>query len=272
MAERMTLTIIPPDGGKGELTIQDAMQQVLDTFKLLDGTGDVVWRLVSASTNSPLTIIAEAEESSAVAEQLENFTHSLAELHAGRFPEAWKRPELKETAAAFLRRSSLGVARTDFVIGEHQPISLTREDAIPFLGTAESAQCFSLDSIKVGNSKKQRGSIEGMLGEVITFYGRPAIRVRERKSQRDITCVITESLAKTFESHASIQDVWMKRRVTIKGDIFYRSRGVISRVEALDVLPSEQRDAPLPPLRDPEFTGGLNAAEYLEKFRAGEIG
>jgi hypothetical protein len=272
MAERITLTIIPPSGGRGELTVQDAMHQVLDAFTLMAGGGDVVWRLVSATTNSPLTIIAEADDSHAATTQLKEFSHSLAELQAGRFPEAWKRPELTEAASAFLRRSSLGVARTDFRIKDDVSISLTSEDAIPFLGIAESANLLLRDEIMLGSTKKQRGSIEGMLGEVTTHYGRPAIRIRERKTQREIICVITDSLARTFETHASIQDVWMKRRVTVKGDIYYRPSGAIARVEASDVVPMKGAGKELPSLHDPEFTGGLSAAEYLEKFRAGEIG
>lgn len=272
MAERMTLTIIPPDGGKGELTVQDAMQQVLDAFKLLAGSGGVVWRLVSATTNSPLTVVAEADDSIDAVIQIEAFSRSLAELRAGRFPEAWKRPELMDVAMSLLRRSSFGVARTDFVIGNDFPISLTSEDTIPFLGIAEGPGFLQLDTLATGNTKKQRGSIEGLLGEVTTYYGKPAIRVRERKSQREVICVIPESLAKSFETHASIQDVWMKRRVTVKGDIYYRPSGVIAKVEAIDVLPAKEIGQPLKPLRDESFTSGLSAVEYLEKFRAGEIG
>ncbi len=271
MAERLTLKIIPPSDGRGELGVQDAMQQVLDTFKLLEGTDGVVWRLISATTNSPLTIVAEADESALAAEQVEQFSESLAELQAGRFPEAWKRPELRQIASNLLRRSSHSIARTEFTLPGMSPIALTAEDAIPFLGIAESADLLQQDSLALGNTKKQRGSIEGMLGEVATYYGKPALRIRERKSQREITCVITEELAKSFESHASIQDVWMKRRVTIRGDILYRTDGKIARIEAFDVVPTKKIELPLPKLYDPDFTGGLSAAEYLDKFRAGEI-
>jgi hypothetical protein len=268
----MTLTIIPPDGGKGELTVQDAMQQVLDAFKLLAGSGDVVWRLVSASTNSPLTVVAEADESVDAVVQMEAFSRCLAELRAGRFPEAWKRPELMDSAMSLLRRSSHDVARTEFLIGNDVPISLTREDAIPFLGIAESPGYLVRDSLAAGNTKKQRGSIEGLLGEVTTYYGKPAIRVQERKTQREVICVIPEPLAKSFETHASIRDVWMKRRVTVKGDIYYRPSGVIAKIEVIDVLPARDMAQPLKPLHDNNFTDGLSAVEYLEKFRAGEIG
>lgn len=273
MAERMTLKIVPPDGGRGELTVESAMQQVLDAFQLLSaGSPSVVWRLVSATTNSPLTIVAEADDSIEAMEQVDTLSRSLEELRAGKFPEAWKRPELQAAASSFLLRTASSLARTEFVVRDDFVISVGRDDAVQFVGEQNSV--ISRPSVvEISKTRKpQTGSIEGMLKEVTTFYGRPAIRIRERKSQRDIACVVSDELALTFSDHASVHDVWTKRRVTVRGTIHYGADGSIYKVDAIDVIASPIDTNTLPPLRDPDFTGGLSAAEYLEKFRAGEIG
>ena len=273
MSERITLRIVPPEGGTGELTVEDAMQQVLDAFRLLTANaGEVLWRLVSASTNSPLTIVAEAEDSMAAAEQTLAFSKSIEQLQAGRFPDAWKRPELQSIAAAFLSRASGSIGRTEIRIRDEQPLLLSAEDAAPFVGLREQVS-EQVPAVAYGIvTKKQVGSIEGLLVEVTTYRGRPAIRVRERKTDREITCVVSEQLANEFSEHASVHDVWTHRRVTVRGVISYQASGSILRVEAVNVEPAAQSVQPLKSLRDPNFTAGLTAADYLEKFRAGELG
>ena len=62
MSERIKVTV--KGSHDDRLTVQDAMQQVLDFFVLLSLSGDddqaVEWRLVYASANSPLIVEAEA--------------------------------------------------------------------------------------------------------------------------------------------------------------------------------------------------------------------
>jgi hypothetical protein len=271
MSERVTIRIIPPDDGRGELTVQDAMRQILDAFELLTaGDSGVTWRLVSASTNSPLTVVAESEQAVSAAAQKHSFRESLAELRAGRFPQAWKRPELAHAASAFLARSADSLARTEFAFDELlEPIVIERDDAAPFTGLEIEAPLYAAPPV---SNKRQIGSVQGTLIEVTSYYGRPAIRIEERKTGREITCALTAELAERFSDHASVQDVWNRRRVTVRGVIFYQAIGRILRIEAtaVDQDPSPRR--PLPPLRDPDFTSGLSAAEYLERFRAGELG
>lgn len=270
MPERLTVKIIPPEGGMDALTVEDAMQQVLDAFKLLGGgETTVVWRLISATTNSPFTVVAEADDAEAAVQQKDVFEQSLRELTSGRFPEAWKRPELQLAAASLLRRSSGEIARTEFTLGDmREPVVISREVAAPFAAEQPAA----LPSTPPPASKRQVGSIDGTLVGVTTYWGRPAIRVQERKTGREITCVIPEALAASFSQEASMQDVWLHRRLNVRGVILYQASGATLRVEAASVQAVGPVPKDLPPLRDPTFTGGLTAAEYLERFRAGELG
>ncbi len=57
---RVRIKIRPSGSHPDILTIQDAMQQILDVFELADDPeSGAVWKLVSASTNTPLTLLAE---------------------------------------------------------------------------------------------------------------------------------------------------------------------------------------------------------------------
>lgn len=251
--------------------VEDAMQQVLDAFKLLAaGSNGVVWRLVSATTNSPFTVVAEADDSIEAATQAKEFAHSLRELHQGRFPEAWKRPELQVLASNFLVRSADAVARTEVQLRDEPPIFFTSHDLAPLVSATGLLTPSVEYAVDARTTKTQVGSIEGTLIEVTTWRGKPALRVRERKAGRDITCVLPDYLAQTF-SDARLGDVWSHRRVTVRGMIFY-SRYGIARVDASAIKKAPEAQDSLPKLQDPNFTGGLSAVEYLERFRAGEIG
>lgn len=271
MPERLTVKIIPPEGGMDALTVENAMQQVLDAFKLLSGgETTVVWRLISATMNSPFTVVAEADDSEAAVQQKDVFEQSLRELNSGRFPDAWKRPELQLAAASLLRRSYGEIARTEFNLGDvRDPMVISRDVVAPFV----NEQLAAVPTMPAPPaSKRQVGSIDGTLVGVTTYWGRPAIRVQERKTGREITCVIPETLADSFSKEASMQDVWLHRRLNVRGMILYQGSGAILRVEAASVQAVGPVPKDLPSLRDPTFTGGMTAAEYLERFRAGELG
>lgn len=229
-----------------------------------------MWRLVSASTNSPFTVVAEADYIEAAVQKKDVFKQSLRELNSGRSPETWKRPELQLAAASLLRRSSGEIARTEFTLGDmREPLAISREVAAPLVVQLRVALPTMLPPPA---SKRQVGSIDGTLVGVTTYWGRPAIRVEERKTGREITCVISETLAARFSLEASMQDVWLHRRINVRGVILYQTSGVILRVEVASVQAVGPVPKDLPSLRDLNFTGGLTAADYLERFRAGELG
>ena len=64
MSERLIVTV--DAGNNTDLTsVQDVFEHVLQMFELVseseaDPENQVVWKLVSATTNSPLTVVAEA--------------------------------------------------------------------------------------------------------------------------------------------------------------------------------------------------------------------
>lgn len=274
MAERMTVVVRGRDG----LTVEDAMRQVLDTFELLGNTSPlpdqpIVWRLVSASTNSPLTVVAEAvaalpgfNPDPIAHEQKREFRRCFAELRAGRVPATWNSAESRRKAKGLLARTHNGISALEiFDEASAVPITVTAADAA--LGEPALEQ-----AAVVGRPRESVGSVEGFLVAVTTYYGKPAIRIRIRRTDAEVTCVVPEEFRQRIVSAANFDDVWRERRVRIRGRLHHTSAGPIERIVATTVEMMPEREIDPRALRDASFTSGLSVEEYLKRFREGEIG
>lgn len=134
-------------------------------------------------------------------------------------------------ASSFLQRSSEFIARTEIRLDDTStPLVIAQEIVAPFRGLPvlpiDESEPLSIPR----HTKRQIGSIQGLLIEVTTYRGRPAIRLRQRKTGREITCVLSGDLAGQFAQDSSAQDVWDNRRFSVRGWIFYRSSGQILRL------------------------------------------
>lgn len=276
MSERMTVVIVPQDGGGDGLTVEDAMRQVLDVFELLaaDGNanGQVVWRLLEATTNSPFRVVAEATPSTpgadidAIAKQQKReFSENISSLRKGRIPAAWSTGERRKRATSLFKRTR-SIAKT--IIGDpiDNPIEVTRADA----DIAEHTLSAVPEHFE--KPRDQIGSVDGFLIQVGTHYGKPAIQIRDRKSGLEMWCQIPEQFRSLIATEANFDDVWSGRRVVVHGTIVYDRPGVISRVIANDIQTIESRAIGIDEIKDRGFTGGLSVAEYIEKLREGTLG
>lgn len=282
MAERVVISVDP---GSTELSqkVQDVFGHVLDLFELLAHSGQidddaVVWRLVSVSMNSPLTIVAEAIASRpgpgvsierVARSQRERFSSNISELKRGRVPDVWRGPrEVKRISRAF----SASQSATTRVMVPNNGRSLESVVVLPLdLPVVEQALRVAAAEA-VPRPKDQRGSIEGQIVEVGTFYNRPAIKIRERKSRTEVWCTVTEAHREQVSSETNFEDVWKGRRVLVEGVLQYESSGVLSRVFVDTVHVTEPREVQVEALGDSKFTQGLSAADYLDRFREGTLG
>lgn len=280
--------MISVDPGATELSqkVQDVFIHVLDLFDLLAHSGEtaddaIAWRLVSVSMNSPLTVVAEAiaarpappfnvDEVARV--QKRRFASHVSELKSGRVPNAWRGArELKRMARAF-NRAQPGTTRIEVEqaitadalpeVVEVKPSDLTVVEQAIAAATTEA----------MPKSKDQVGSVEGQLLEVGTFYGKPAIKLRERKSGLEMWCTVTEAHREEVASTTNFDDVWAGRRVLVEGTLAYDKTGLLSRVSADTVHVVRPVSIPPDSLHDPAITSGMSAAEYLERFREGTLG
>jgi len=255
------------------------MRQVLDVFELLtSGAGEhpgVEWNLVSASTNSPLRIEAEAVSLAASVDvtviaraQKQHLAKNLKAIRSGQLPDdnaGFRVPVAKR----ILKRNLNGVGITEIDLQIDEPIVLTptlARDAIHILAKKPRGTLYDFPS-----PRDEIGSVEGRLQDVGTITNSAAVRIETRDGDL-VWCRLSAELQKDFEDKATFNDVWRHRRVIVHGRIEYDVDGEIDYVRADDIMRIEEREIPLTAIRDPSFTGGLSIGDYLERFREGTLG
>lgn len=127
-------------------------------------------------------------------------------------------------------------------------------------------------ALNLGRTKTQMGSLEGVLLQVGSYYGNPAIQIRERKTGADVWCVVPEQFEHEIAESTTLEDVWHGKRVIVRGKIMFGTDRAISRVEATSVRRVEPKHVSEDQIADKDFTGGLSVAEYLERLRDGSLG
>jgi len=283
MAVRMVVRVDAPRAHPDRLTVRDAFEHVLDLFDLaLYGESDpehkVEWRLVTASMQSPLTVVAEAVsvvpgidiEAIAVKQSAE-FVRNYDQLKRGHVPKTWSSGIARTKARNVAVRNRKGIGRTSIQLARPdaptEQIDVTEEDAqVAVHALAEAA----VDAQVRG--KEQIGSLEGKLTHVGTYYGQPAIALLERKSHNEIWCTVPDEFRDQIATEANFLDIWSGRRVRVRGRIVYDRSGGISRVYASEIHRIESTPVKVEAIQDAKFTDGMTVAEYLEKLRDGDLG
>jgi hypothetical protein len=282
MAERITITIEPSDEKGGFLTVQDAMRQVLDFIDVVvaaasdDARSKFSWRLISATTNSPFTTVAEAvpedpewpdvelEAKHAKVRVTEAFQEILTE---GRVPD-WVGKDGQKRIESLLGRNMNGIAKTTIRITEGiAPVVVYERNARATLDKIERA----LRAETVDYSGEELGSIEGQVLDVTTHYGKPALRVRSRLSDDKVLCVFDERAADIGEHH-NWQEVWRGKRVILTGKLKRAPNGAVTFMTVEEVKSVEHSDAEPADFLDPTFTNGREVREYLDEIWNGKRG
>lgn len=251
------------------------MQQVLDIFEMIEDAPGVQWKLAVATTNSPFYVEGEAvsfepsvDVSVVARAQKKYLSENFAAISKGK-------PPVNDSfnvaiAKRVLARNVNGVGITEIDVDLGEPVKVTpkvAKSAIEAL-KKEPAGLFE----EIAQVHEEIGSVEGTLQDVGTYKNKPAVRIRNKMSG-DVWCVLSEKLQAEFQDRATYRDVWHHQSVVVRGKLNYRGDGILNFVYANDI----NLMAPPPPvnldkLRDPEFTGGLSIADYLERFREGNIG
>jgi len=281
--ERVTVTIRPSAGEAGLLRVQDAMHQILDFFDLLSAAGGedskaVSWRLVDVSMASPLTATAEAfsDVPGVQAEMIARrekgrLVTSIREITESRRIPAWMDSSARAKARALFNRNLNEIGRTDIKFDEQTPITIISErsarTALVVLDSPDKAQHGEDDL-----SRSEMGSVEGSIIRLETYHGRPSIRLAERVTDKEISCILSPSLAQQIGPQHNWTEVWVGRRVLVVGEIFFGSAGQIARVYATDVRPIDARRLSYSDIADRNFTNGLSVREYLNNLWEDDIG
>jgi hypothetical protein len=254
------------------MSIRDAMAQVADAFALLRGDvgEEFDWKLLSATTNSPLTAVGEFGSISPVPAALlmgaelraDESYQAITDVLAGEEPATdVDLPTLKRVLA----RNLNGIGLTTIVFGDKPEIAITP-------GAATSALEVFKPHDTPAAPRRVRGTLEGDLVDAGTFRKQPALKLRERSRGRILWCRIPHEQEAQFAEATSLNDVWRNARVRLRGWIEYSKRGEISGMSAERIQHVKTRDVRLSEVLDAEFTGGLDAVTYLDRLRDGELG
>lgn len=277
-SERVTIQVESNIGEDGPLTVADTLRQFMDAFDLISSAiaqevgGDAIrWRLVSLSKNSPATAIAEAYSADPAVTVIpmvyrgkRRFTEGMAALGNGDVvPWIGERLDL---AKSLLSRNLNGIGRTVFDLNDDAPRTVIVEKiARAGLATIEQHEA-SKNSTEIDKSRSEFGTIEGNVLEATTYYGKPALYLRERISGRTVRCVLSEHAAKEAGPSHSWQDTWTSRRVRIKGQIFYDKAGAIARISASSVKDINPEPPNLLQLQRTNILEGKPPTEYLNSL------
>ncbi|WP_395714337.1 hypothetical protein [Reyranella sp.] len=280
----MPKIVVHPSGAESDLLpARDALNQILDFVDLLvqshpddDHAETVIWLLASITSNTPIT--AEVSGAGAdpavpvVHEALRSMTaveDGISAAMEGRDIPRWMLNGAYNTARRFFDRNTKAIGRTDLVFDGVAPtILIAPAGARIALINLERAALEEEKKVRDW-THKARGSIEGIVIDTTTFYGKPAIRVRERLSRRDIMCVLDEANAVRVGDKYNWQKTWDHGRVHVEGLLHYDKSGDVIRVSDADVIDvAVSRSIDLAEFSDSTFTNGLTPAEYLERWRS----
>jgi hypothetical protein len=271
VAERIKIVVVASGAHPDVLTVQDAMRQVLDIFDMIEPAPGVQWKLLHATTNSPLTIEGEAVslepsvDISVIARaQKQILARNWQAVTSGKLPDD---PKFNlKLAKRVLERNTNGVGATeiDFELGE--PVRVTPTVAKRAISAFEEKPIFFFESTA---AHEEVGTIEGQLQEVGTHYKQPAVKIETR--HKEIWVRLSEDLQPVFQNKASYQDVWHHQRVMVRGRIKYDSEGDIVSMLATDIRRIAPPTVTVEQLKDTRFTAGLSISEYLDRFRDGTL-
>lgn len=278
MAERFSITVRPSASHPDFLTVRDAMEQVLDYINLLsDDDQGVTWGLVMASTNSPpLRVEAEAispypgvDVTIPAKAMKARFEENIQAVIRGEYPPDWSGRRY-ELALRILKRNMNGIGETELSL--HGP---SADTLVVNQQTAREAisRLKAQPEHPYPPAHSEIGSIEGVIVDITTNNNRPAIKIKDRRTRRDVTCIINQEIRSRIEPIAIGPNVWDRRLVRIHGRIAYDDHGKMQQVfaDSAVVLEVPQKIS-YQDLYDPNFTGGKSVSEYLDDLREGRIG
>ncbi|WP_424631365.1 hypothetical protein [Bradyrhizobium sp. SYSU BS000235] len=280
MAEKVTVTVRASGAHPDVLTVQDAMRQVLDIFELLSAGSEsdqgVQWRLAKASTNSPFYAEGEAVSFEPAVDitvvaraQKQLVAQGLREIAHGHVPENWDDDRLK-IAKRMYQRNLNGVGTTDIDFEQIGKVHVTprfAQEAIAVLAVTPTLGLYDLP-----HAREEIGSIEGVFSQLSTYRNRPAIGVTDARTKNLTWCVLSDELQAKFSDKADFRDFWEHSRVIVRGRIRYAASRSVLYALATDITRIEPKAVSLTAISDKNFTSGLSASEYLDRFRDGTLG
>lgn len=271
------VVIVEPTSPSERLDIADAFQQVLDYLRLVElaasEDADFDWKLERASTNSPFTVVAYTPVGSIAAKNRQSLAvaqkrteEGLRELATGKVP-AWMRMRQRNAARRITRRFHDNIGRMSLKTDETAKgaFLLNRKLAESALATLERVD--GIEAVIVPKHTSY-GEIEGLLVGVGSHYSSPALWVRAN-GYGVVRCTVKQDKLEELGDEATLKEVWKHRRVRIVGTLTYAEGGDLEQVAVDEMQLFPDGGVTLAQVVDPDFTGGMEPIEYLDRLHDG---
>lgn len=282
--EHLIITIRPAQSDNELLRVSDAMQQVIDSLKLLAEAERAIsspeksfeWRLERASTASPFTIVARAEAihphvdvSEQVRKVKAEFSSGIRKLIQIRELPWWMGPDAVNLARSVFARTQNGIGNTEIEIAPNDKLFIDRKEAAAGIEAIDGINIASVQDDL--NDRIAWGEIEGVIVAAGRYQNCPAIQIRNEQ-YGFIWCQLSKALIKEFGDEHRMSDIWSGKSLGVEGRLIYGKAGKLSRIGVIGIR--EMESVPridLDSVLDPDFTSGLDPVEYLQKLHDGEI-
>jgi hypothetical protein len=282
MSRTVKLTI-RARGESDSPTVEDLLDQLRDYFAILEGVEEAIsddgrqaieWRIVKATSNTPLMFEAAAfprDYGVNIDRRVETVTKHTAlglnQLNSGSGRPSYFTDKVLARAESFFERVTNGLVQTTVEYGGGLPtLDVTTQGAHV---AAKNVHSVLHPPVKPYN---EIGSIEGFAKAIDTDgYGRQLLLVKHRLTGEVVKCIAHGDALKELEAHR-IGDVWHGRRVQVYGTLQFKGLGELSQIDATKIRFLRER-AELPDvddILDERFTGGLRSEVYLERIRYGK--
>jgi len=277
VAGKLTIKVHPATADSAELTVADALRQVLDLVELLEqadnsaGQSDkIVWRLSKASTNTPFTVEAEprsADPAISVALQArraESVVRSTMDsLMRGELDSEWLDDAAAKVAKRFFARNTNGVGRTDVDFeGIEAPLIIVHATARQAVLALERRE-LDLDIASPDLTRTEYGSVECEIIGAIQHYGSPSLTAKHRLSGDRFPCVLSKELAERIGPEHNWTEVWSGKRALVGGAIHYDEAGRLRRLDAEQLQEIVYSPPEIIAASNADMTGGLSPKDYL---------
>ncbi len=275
MKKSVQISISPSKSGSGNLTIQDAMQQVWDFFELLSDEDNqhILWVLEDARFNSPLVITGKPidiktnelayDVAEPVIRDIASAITNLSSLQSR--PDNLSGNKLRKVSQ-LLERNTNGIEMTEYNFGNGiEPVTIDHNSAERSLKLLH--QSSELEALMAPFAIQGYGSITGSLIQLGTYYNKPAIYVRDFNSGDDIWCQVDEFTITEMEEKIRAKEVWGRRDIRVRGMLDFDDKGKLTHIFDGQVSYLNRKQVSLDELHDPDFSEGLPSEEYIERLR-----
>jgi hypothetical protein len=280
VAEQTITITIHPSGGKGRpLSVEDAMNQILDVVHLLevparvhDASARYEWAVVGATTNSPLQVTVapygSVENSTAwiaaATEDIDLATNGLIDVFENSAIPLWLDAKATNALKRLAKRNTNGLGVTEIISGDGNSVLLDPAKSQAALNLLDLYTAPSLGDI---GKHRARGEVSGRMVRAGEYHHRPAFWLKD-KTGAEITCTLAKELIDKVGGETTLQDIWKNRFLVVRGVKSFDASGKLVKIEVTEEPElRDLRPVNLDTIIDEDFTSGIDSVEYLRQIR-----